>query len=154
MKRNLLCKVMLLVIGTTFFTGCGSAASAGPKPESFVSVKGAVTMDNKPLEGAMVIFFPQDAMMGDGANAITDASGNFELTTGGASGAVPGNYRVLVSRLVDPSGRPVIATPDTPPANLGAIESLPSRYSDYTQSVLKSKVAQQGGTFDFKLTSR
>lgn len=154
MKLKLLDKVLLLALGATICTGCGSAASAGPKPESFVSVKGAVTMDNKPLDGAMVIFFPQDAKMADGANAITDANGNFELTTGGATGAVPGNYRVLVSRLVDPSGRPVIATPDTPPANVGAIESLPSRYSDYSQSVLKSKVAQQGGTFDFKLTSR
>lgn len=152
--KKVFCQVVLLVLGITALAGCGSSEAAGPNPASFVTVKGTVMLDNKPLEGAMVIFFPLDAKMGDGANAVTSASGEYELKTGGANGTVPGNYRVLVSRLIDPFGKPVIATPETPPANLGARESLPTRYSDYAMTTLKSKVAPPGGTFDFKLTSK
>lgn len=152
--KAVFCQVVLLALYATTLAGCGSSVAAGPNPESFVSVKGRVTLDDKPLEGAMVVFFPQETKMGDGANAVTDASGEYELKTGGANGTVPGSYRVLVSRLVDPFGKSVVATPDTPPANLGARESLPTRYSDYSMSVLKGQVGKQGGTFDFKLTSK
>ncbi len=151
---KLFCQVALLISGLATLAGCGSSIAAGPDPATLVAVKGRLTMDNVPMEKAMVIFFPQDTKMGDGASALTDASGNYEMTTGGATGAVPGSYRVIVSRLVDPAGKPVIATPETPPASLGAIESLPRQYSDFTMSKLSAKVAASGGTFDFKLTSK
>lgn len=152
--KNVFCQIVLFVLGLTTLAGCGSTVAAGPDPATFVSVKGLVTLDGKPLEGAMVVFFPQESKMGDGANAVTSASGEYELKTNGASGAVPGSYRVLISRLVDPFGKPVIATPETPPANVGARESLPTRYSDYAMTILKIKVSTQAETFDFKLTSK
>lgn len=151
---RMLCGIGLLMVGLGSIAGCGASAAAGLSPESFVVVKGQVVMDNRPLDGAMLNFFPLEAKLGDGATAVTDASGNYELTTSGAKGVLPGSYRVIISRLVDPAGKPVVATVDTPPANLGAIESLPTRYSDYTASTLNVKVAPQGGTFDFKLTSK
>src|SRR5438132_12962699 len=107
---KLFCQIALLVSGIATLAGCGSNVAAGPDPATFVSVKGRITLDNTPIVGAMVVFFPQDPKMGDGSNALTDASGNYELTTGGATGTVPGSYRVIVSRLVDPSGKPVVAT--------------------------------------------
>lgn len=152
--KSLFCQVVLLMFGVATLSGCGSTVAAGPDPATFVAVKGLVTFDGKPLDSAMVVFFPQDAKMGDGATAVTVASGEYELKTNGANGAVPGNYRVMISRLVDGSGKPVIATPETPPANLGARESLATRYSDYTATILKVKVTPQGGAFDFKLTSK
>lgn len=152
--KSLFCQVVLLMLGVATLSGCGSTVAAGPDPASFIAVKGVVTLDGKPLDGAMVVFFPQDAKMGDGGTSVTEASGEYELKTNGATGAVPGNYRVMISRLVDAFGKPVIATPETPPANLGARESLPSRYSDYTATTLKVKVTPQGGSFDFKLTSK
>lgn len=151
---KLFCQIALLISGAALMAGCGSSVAAGPDPAKLVAVKGQVLLDNKPIEGALIVFLPKDAKMGDGANAFTDASGTYELKTSGTAGAVPGNYRVIVSRLVDPSGKAVIATPETPPANLGAIESLPRQYSDYTMSTLSATVAAPGGTFDFKLNSK
>ncbi len=150
---KVLYQLVLLVGGFGTLAGCGSA-SAGPKAESLAPVKGCVTLDNKPLEGATVFFVPQASKMGDGAFGITDASGNYEATSGGATGAPLGNYKVTVSRLVDPTGKPVVATLETPPANLGARESIPPKFSDHAVSTLKCTVATGGGTFDFKLTSR
>lgn len=150
---KVLYQLVLLVCSIGALTGCGSA-SAGSKAESLAPVKGCVTLDNKPLEGAMVLFSPQSSNMGDGAVGITDANGNYEATAGGVTGAPLGSYKVIVSRLIDPTGKAVIATLETPPANLGAIESMPPKYSDHTVTALKCTVGADGGTFDFKLTSR
>lgn len=150
---KVLYQLVLLTLGLGTLVGCGSA-SAGPRAESLVPVKGCVTLDNKPLEGAVVIFSPQGANMADGAVGTTDAQGNYEATAGGATGAPVGPYKIMISRLVDPAGKTVIATLDNPPANLGAIESMPGKYSDHTKSTLKCTVAPGGGTFDFKLTSK
>lgn len=150
---KMLYQLVLLVGGLGTLAGCGSA-SAGPKAESLAPVRGCVTLDNKPIEGAMVFFIPQASKMGDGAIGMTDAIGNYEATTGGATGAPLGTYKVTISRLVDPTGKPVVATLETPPANLGARESILPKYSDHAATTLKCTVAAGGGTFDFKLTSR
>ena len=151
---RVLYQLVLLVGGIGTLAGCGSA-SAGPKSESpLAPAKGRVTMDNKPIEGAMVIFSPLASNMGDGAVGITDAKGNYEATAGGTTGAPVGSYKIMISRLVDSAGKTVVATLETPPANLGAVESMPPRYSDHAVTALKCTVAPGGGTFDFKLTSR
>ena len=150
---RVLYQLMLLVGGIGTLAGCGSA-SASPKAESLVPVKGCITLDNRPLEGATVIFTPQGSKMGDGAIGTTDANGNYEATAGGATGAPLGAYKVTISRLIDSAGKPVVATLETPPANLGAREAMPPKYSDHAISALKCTVAAGGGTFDFKLTSR
>lgn len=147
-------QLVLLISGIGTLAGCGTA-SASPKSESpLAPVKGTVSLDGKPLEGATMIFAPQASKMGDGAIGVTDASGNYEATAGGATGAPIGSYKVTISRLVDPAGKPVVATLETPPANLGARESMPPKFSDHAVSMLKCTVAAGGGTFDFKLTSR
>lgn len=144
--------LLVSVVGT--LAGCGTA-SASPKPESpLAPVKGIVTLDGKPLEGATIIFAPQGAKMGDGAIGVTDATGLYEATCGGATGAPIGSYKITISRLVDPSGKPVVATLDSPPANVGARESMPPKFSDHAMTALKCTVAAGGGTFDFKLSSR
>lgn len=150
---KVLYQLVLLVSGMGTLAGCGSA-SASPKTESLAPVKGCVTLDNKPIEGATVTFVPLAAKMGDGAVGVTDASGNYEATAGGANGAPLGLYKVTISRLIDPVGKPVVATLESPPANLGARESILPKYSDHAISTLKCTVAAGGGTFDFKLTSR
>lgn len=82
--------------------GC-SKAPAGPKK---VPAGGKVTYKNVPVEGATVSF------LGDGksapAVAITDASGEFVLTTNqSGDGAVPGTHRVTVTKII---GQPVKST--------------------------------------------
>lgn len=151
---KVLYQLVMLAGGIGTLAGCGNA-TAGARPESLVPVKGCVTMDNKPIEGAMVVFSPRSSTTsGDGSIGITDANGNYEATSGGANGAAVGSYKIMISRLTDPTGKPVVATLETPPANLGAVESMPPKYADHAMTTLKCTVAAGGGTFDFKLTSR
>ena len=77
--------------------GCGRSSSSNrPQP---VPASGHVTYKNAPIEGATVSF------LGDGqsqpAIAMTDADGNFVLTTNRAGdGAVPGDHRVTVTKIL------------------------------------------------------
>lgn len=137
--------------------GCGG--STGPELPDPVKVKGIVALDSQPLSNAMVYFVPMGGVeMGTGATGVTDASGVFELVTvkgtGKQSGAIPGEYRVSISRLVGPDGTAIAPNADVPPADLGAVESLPPRYSDVMMTELKASVPAQGGTIDFRMTSQ
>jgi hypothetical protein len=72
-------------------------------------VTGTVTLDGQPLEGASVVFVPAafDAQAAGGsgdagiqqANGQTDASGKFTVSCVAGEGAMPGTYKVAVSKL-------------------------------------------------------
>jgi hypothetical protein len=69
--------------------GCGGGGK--------VAVKGTVTLDGQPVEGAMVAFVPADPGKGEIAYGTTDKDGTFRLTTTKPNdGAVPGEYKVTV----------------------------------------------------------
>lgn len=137
--------------------GCGGSAPlklADPVPAS-----GTVTIDDKPLAKALVYFVPDGAkVVGPGSSAITNDSGKYELVTviSGKSkpGAIPGNYKVWISSLVGPDGKPIVPDGVTPPANLAAREVLPERFSSPMTSELKATVSDKGGTFDFKVSAK
>jgi hypothetical protein len=138
--------------------GCGSGSPALKLPNP-VPASGTITIDDKPLAKALVYFAPDGAQVkGPGSSAITDESGKFELATvisdESKPGAIPGNYRVSVSSLIGPDGKLIVPDGKTPPANLAAREALPRRFSDVMNSELKATVADTGGTFDFKVSSR
>lgn len=136
--------------------GCGGGGGGiAPKLPEPVSAKGQVMLDGQPLSDASVFYVPSGTGMGSGATGVTDANGNYEMALDtGAKGVVPGNYKVWISRLVDPNNKPVVATAGQPPADLAARESLPPKYSDITNTMLKISVSPQGGVFDFKLNSK
>jgi hypothetical protein len=71
-------------------TGCGSGASTG-----LVPAKGTVTYKGKPVEGATVTFVFPDKQVSTG---ITDANGQFTLTTGGRPGAPVGKAKVAITK--------------------------------------------------------
>lgn len=77
----------LVLLGFVLFgSGCGR----------LVKVKGIVTLDGKPVQGAVVLF----EQLGDGmpATAHTDEDGVFYLGTHTAKdGAYPGDYRVTIT---------------------------------------------------------
>lgn len=74
--------------------GCGGGVAS----VRTVPVKGKVTLDGKPVEGATVQFAPEDSG-GRAASGVTKSDGTFELTTaGGGPGAVPGNYKVAITK--------------------------------------------------------
>jgi hypothetical protein len=78
-------------------SGAASGCSKKSTPET-VSVRGRVTLDGKPLEGATVGFLPQGS--GRPAMGTTDAAGQFTLTTfAPGDGALPGQHAVTVSKL-------------------------------------------------------
>jgi hypothetical protein len=69
--------------------GCGDAKT--------VKVQGTVTLDGKPLAGAMVTFLPLSEKEGRAGGGRTDSGGNFRLTTFKTDdGLLPGQYRVTV----------------------------------------------------------
>src|SRR5205823_204029 len=70
---------------------------AGP-----VDVQGKVTLNGKPLGGAMVVFIPVGG--GPQAGAFTDDEGNFRLNGTKTEGTLPGEYRVIVSKKEWPPG--------------------------------------------------
>ena len=83
-------------------TGCGRAASDRPK---LIPVSGTVTLDGKPLSGAVVQFIPTGSTRGNGASGCADKAGKYELTAArGGKGTPVGEYRVVIAgRLAAPS---------------------------------------------------
>lgn len=79
----------VLVLLSALTVGCGKTAV----------VKGRVTLDGHPVAGATVLFVPEDGNAGRPASGMTDDDGNFRLTTYRPDdGAVPGTYRIVVSK--------------------------------------------------------
>lgn len=66
-----------------------------------VPIRGVVTLDGEPLQHATVTFMRTD-QKGRPASGLTGDDGSFDLTTYQASdGLPPGDYRVLISKVVD-----------------------------------------------------
>ena len=53
-------------------------------------VEGVVTLDDKPVEDAAVLFLPDDPTMGPPASGTTDAEGRYTLITANQPGAAIG----------------------------------------------------------------
>jgi len=98
-------------------------------------VTGTVTYKGKAVNGAMVTF-----QLGEGKeNAIgtTDSNGQYELSMfQPKDGAIPGQYRVAVSKLPPTE---VASTPSTPPPGQLASGDLSESYAPPTQSSSASK---------------
>lgn len=146
---------LALIVLALFASGCGG--SNDPKPLPLFPVTGTVTLDGKPLADANITFIPVGGTFGSGSFARSGADGKYELQSPGAEkkpGAPEGEYKVIVSREVLPNG--TVAPRDlADSASAGARESLPPRYSDFTQTTLSGKVTPPGPmTVDLPLTSK
>lgn len=138
--------------------GCG-AKNAGPQLD-LTPVAGVVTLDGKPLADATVsIYFQGAAPQGYyGSGAVTDAEGKFQLKTGAALGAVPGNYKATVSRFTDAKGGAIKLEEGMDLEQIKmqgqAKESLPPKYSELEKTELTLTV-EKGKTdgYDLVLTS-
>src|SRR5258708_29057010 len=92
-SRTTLMRLRLLPLGLLFCSvGCG---------ENLAPVSGKVTLDDKPLPNAMVIFHPDSngPNPGPGSHGKTDDKGEFMLSlmTRGVKGAVPGKHKVSIT---------------------------------------------------------
>lgn len=134
------------------FSGCGGETTK-PLPKT-APVTGKITLNGSPASSAMVTFIPTGATKGIECQAVTDPDGTYELKQiRGQAGAPPGDYKVIVNLYVTRDGKPVVLDGEEAPANLGAVEALPSRYSNANESQLLAKVPDAGGNFDFDLAS-
>lgn len=143
-----------LILLALSLSGCLGGSSLPPIPET-IPVSGVVLLDGKPLVDASILFVPSEGTKGIECSGITDDDGRFELKhPHGPTGAPAGNYRVVISHLVDSRGLAILPNPDIPPADQGAVESLPPRYSSFDQTILKAEVPHTAGELKFELTSR
>jgi hypothetical protein len=123
--------------------GCGG--TSGP---DLANVHGTVTLDGKPLSGAIVAFSP----VVEGNNparpvqAVTDAAGKYIMQySSSRSGALPGKYRVAISTFRAP------AEDDDGNKTAGTPETIPDVYN--AKSDLTADVTMDGKPIDFALKS-
>ena len=135
-------------------------------------IEGIISYNGEPVEGAMVTFQPL-APEGEGGSGLTDSSGRFTVLSsravGRQSGIRPGEYRVLVSKLIPPPPDPdegaflrgEISSDEFERrqsrrgASGGAIfiNELPEKYSDPRTSGLQITVNdRRNEPFNFNLT--
>jgi hypothetical protein len=126
-----------LYLAVVLLLGCQS---------KLVPVTGTVRLDKKPLEKAGVMFHALEK--GPVASGTTDARGHFELMTANKRGALPGKYKVTVSRIDVVGG-------ETEEAVLvggqRAVRVTPPMYGDPKATPLTATVQRDGGPFDFDL---
>ena len=132
------------------FSGCGKSGPGRPKL-SELPIKGVVTLDGKPLAGADVVFMADNPPLVLAGK--TNDEGSYQLqTAAGGDAKLQGACKVTISRLVKPDGSPLNA--DETPANVGAREQLPGKYSRFDQTTLTAALAPGESTINFPLSSQ
>jgi hypothetical protein len=145
------------VIGLLLISGCGKSEKAPNWPDP-VPVSGTVMYGGQPLNDARVTFDPIGTTPGQGASAFTDSAGKYVLQARWVDGktkpgAIPGNYRVTISRMVNLNGEVVKPDPNAGPMTAGAVtEELPDQYSFNSQ--LTAEVSKDKGQHDFTLEKK
>jgi len=145
--------ISFLCVLSIGLAGCGG--SGGPK---LYAVKGTVTYNGKPLDGANVNFLPT-ATGAQQAVGTTDAKGQYTLSTLGRPGAVLGEHQVTITKFAAGAG-PAEPKPGdmikmqtkgrVPPPK----PEIPPKYGMTTTSGFKAVVGTDvsKNVFDFPLT--
>lgn len=145
--------LLLGVVGISLLMGC-SSEEAAPLLADTVPFSGVVKLNGKPMSGGIVTFisgspnapFVSGFVGPDGKYSVKTSLGKVEK-----DGAVPGKYKVTISRFVKPDGEP---QDPSVPAEIPGRESLPEMYSSSSSTRLEANVAAGGGTQDFELTAK
>ena len=129
-----------------------SLSGCGPAGPDVQMIKGLVTLDGEPVDGATVIFVPEaEGLMAAGK---TDAAGTFAVNASQGQkygrGTIVGDYIVTVSKLslfvLDPvTGEPT----DIPAADPKQL--LPETYTTALDSPLRATVVKGRNEFHFDL---
>lgn len=119
-----------------------------------VVASGVIKLDDKPIEGAAVVIM-QDGGAGRFAHGVSDSSGKFSLAAFETKkGAVPGDYKVTVSKTVEVSGKsiPKNLKEDAQSAggdaasNVSWKNELPDRYNSPVTSGLTITIPETGAS--------
>jgi hypothetical protein len=145
--------LFVLCLGALALSGCGPE---GPKIPELSEASGIVTYQEKPVEGAEVVF-SSSAADAKPARGTTGADGKFTLKTyldpqHDLSGAIPGDYQVTVTKkeLAKMSADDMAKMGGAPMAP--SKDLIPGKYSDAKQSGLTATVkAKEKNSFSFPL---
>lgn len=130
--------VLLLVLAI----GCGSGKSPNP---GYEYVEGIVTLDDEPVSGASVAFFPiTDTPPMETATGVTNEKGVYRLLSKTLVGAVAGEYKVLIAKTTPPQ------TEDFSQAQ----DLLPGIYKHPKNTPLTATVNKGRNKIDFELKSK
>jgi hypothetical protein len=133
----------------------GCAPDSGPVLMPTVPASGIVTLDGKPLAAAIVTFTPLEEGMGPECTGTSDAEGKFSLKqVRGSEGAPVGQFKVAVNRYVKADGSAIALAEGEFPANVGATESLPAKYSSPTDTELTASVTGPTENLKIELKSK
>lgn len=137
---------IFMIAGLMFLTACDAETKRDDL--KVFPTWGNVKIKGKAVPGVSVVFFPDGATKGQGGRGITDESGKFILKyQDGRDGVPAGNYSVLFEHFVMPDGSKV---PENEfPADVGAINQLPQKFSEFGSSPFKATVPE-GGTADLE----
>jgi hypothetical protein len=133
-----------LLLAVPLLAGCSTGHGTA-------SVSGIVLYKNQPVDGATVSFLPKgEGPTAKPAHGKTDGSGHFMLTTyfgptEQPAGALPGEYKVTVTKIDEPKGA-FDPHKDPPPKN-----HLPARYMTPQQSPLTATIKDGANRLEFKL---
>lgn len=142
MNYKTVCRVCVVGFLTLGLWGCGGGSDTPPTGQ----VSGVVTLDEKPLEHAQLIFQPEN---GRPSVAETDSDGNYELTyTGSTSGALLGAHKVVITSAVEAFSDETGAGKDRE----ARPELLPAKYN--TKTTLTAEVKEGSNQIDFALKSK
>tara|TARA_R110002095_G_scaffold193151_1_gene171195 strand:- start:49028 stop:49498 length:471 start_codon:yes stop_codon:yes gene_type:complete len=153
----------LALLSLCFLSACGANSESSKITADLVPVTGTASFKGEPLAGASITLIPQQGESGTQmASAVTNDSGAFELITPmpnmnieDLKGAVPGKYKVVISKFLMPDGSAL--PPGTTEADAmteGAKESLPRIYSNFEMSKLTAEVKKdtaEGTKIEFVL---
>lgn len=143
---------------------CLAVAAAGCSEQGsgvdLTPVAGTVMLDGKPLGDARLAFYPTGTAVPGYSGSVgeTNSEGKYEISAGSQPGAVPGEYKVTISRVVASSGAVVNLEEGMDMEQLlmqgEAEESLPEKYSSYEKTELNVSIEKgKADGYDFQLTS-
>ena len=142
---------LLFCIAVAAETGTGCASST----ERLVSVSGTVTVEGEPLTVGWITFYPDEEKGNTNSSLPFEqitASGTYELTTNGRSGAPPGAYKVVVAATHD-------ALPVKPPRSSDGKPWQPKwltheKYTAQATTDLRIEVVERpaSGQYNLRLT--
>lgn len=138
--------------------GAGLVGCSKARIKGLVPVEGVVTLNGEPVSGATVMFAPKkhDPSRPKGsAQAVTDASGKFKMTTlDPGDGVFPGDYYVTVTKDRVEGGlsleevkrqheNPELRDDASEPEQT-LIRELPDKYADINSSGLDQTIPAEG----------
>ncbi len=127
----------------TFLQGCGGEDEWAARRPKVYAASGTVKLDGKPLDGATVIYHSQSHDVS--AQGLTDAQGNFKLTTFKQNdGATEGSHKVVVTKFTYEEKKTKFDSPNEKSVALIPKEVLPKRYATPTTTPIEVQVKTSG----------